>query len=318
MKSLAIVEKLCGPVLYTAFLLIVSAVWMPPILRPGDSFEHIFVLDITRSMNVQDYKIDSRATTRLDFSKQALTRAIRDLPCGSRAGLGVFSERQSTLLFTPIEVCQSYGEIVAAIDHLHWAMAWAADSRVAKGLHSALELVRDFDASLIFLTDGHESPPLNPLYITSFNELKGKTKGLIVGVGDLTPAPIPKFDSRGKQIGFYSAEDVPHRSTFGLSNLDHSQIQGYNPRNAPFGSEQFIGNEHLSALHENYLKQLATQSGFDYHRLVSFEKFSEITRASSLARTRTVPIDSAWLPASVALGLLILFYSLGVYFERKS
>ncbi|MCI0655039.1 MAG: VWA domain-containing protein [Methylococcaceae bacterium] len=316
MKSSAIVEKLRTPVLYAAFLLIVSAIGMRPIPRFGDSFEHIFVVDITRSMNVQDYKIDSRATARLDFAKQALVRAVRDLPCGSRAGLGVFTERRSTLLFTPIEICQGYGEIVEAIDHLHWAMAWAADSRVAKGFHSALELVRDFDANLIFLTDGHESPPLNPRYATSFQEFKGKIKGLIIGAGGLTPAPIPKFDSRGKPIGFYSAGDVPHRSNYGLSHLDPSEIQGYDPRNAPFGSEQVTGNEHLSALRESYLKQLAVQSGFDYHRLTSFEKFSEATRAPSLARIRTVPVDFAWLAASAALGLLILSYSVGAYLER--
>jgi mxaL protein len=95
---------------------------------------------------------------------------------------------------------------------------------------------------------------VNPNYQADFSTVKGQAKGMIIGVGGLQAVPIPKFDRLGKQTGFYAQDDVPHRSSFGQSNLDPSQIEGCNARNAPFGSNAAIGNEHLTALHETYLE----------------------------------------------------------------
>ena len=65
---------------------------------------------------------------------------------------------------------------------------------------------------------------------------------------------------------------MPHRSSFGQSNLDPSQIKGYNERNAPFGSEAATGNEHLTALHETYLEKLGAESGLGLRPLNRLEK----------------------------------------------
>ena len=45
-------------------------------------------------------------------------------------------------------------------------MAWAGASEVAKGINSGMEAVKSLDGApaLLFLTDGHESPPVNPGY----------------------------------------------------------------------------------------------------------------------------------------------------------
>ena len=231
------------------------------------TYNYTFIIDITRSMNATDYQQDNQAISRLHFVKQTLRELLRNLPCQSKVGLGLFTERRSTLLFEPLEVCSAYTEIDTAISKIDWRMAWAADSNIAKGLLSTLEMLQKSDSSVIFITDGQEAPPVNPNYQADFSTIKGQAKGMIIGVGGLQAVPIPKFDSQGKQTGFYSQDDVPHRSSFGQSNLDPSQIEGYNARNAPFGSEAAIGNEHLTALHETYLEKLGAESGLAYSPL---------------------------------------------------
>jgi len=138
--------------------------------------------------------------------------------------------------------------------------------------------------------------------------VKGQAKGMIIGVGGLQAVPIPKFDSQGKQNGFYAQDDVPHRSTFGQSNLDPSQIKGYNARNAPFGSEAAAGNEHLSALQEVYLEKLAAESGLSYARLTDLKNLGEALKNPNLPTEKIVQTDIRWQSALLALLLLSLVY----------
>ncbi|MGZ8219981.1 hypothetical protein [Methylomagnum sp.] len=71
--------------------------------RVAPVYTYIAVVDITRSMNVADYQAEGNAVSRLEFTRRALRQVVADLPCGSRFGLGVFTERSSALLFEPIE-----------------------------------------------------------------------------------------------------------------------------------------------------------------------------------------------------------------------
>jgi mxaL protein len=271
-------------------------------------YNYTFIIDITRSMNATDYQLDNQAVSRLNFVKQTLRELLRNLPCESKVGLGLFTERRSTLLFEPLEVCSAYTEIDTVISKVDWRMAWAADSNIAKGLLSTLEMLQKSDSSVIFITDGQEAPPINPNYQTDFSTVKGQAKGMIIGVGGLQAVPIPKFDSQGKQNGFYAQDDVPHRSTFGQSNLDPSQIKGYNARNAPFGSEAAAGNEHLSALQEVYLEKLAAESGLSYARLTDLKNLGEALKNPKLPTEKIVQTDIRWQSALLALLLLSLVY----------
>ncbi|MBU2569945.1 MAG: VWA domain-containing protein [Gammaproteobacteria bacterium] len=276
--------------------------------RKNPVYDLTFVIDITRSMNVEDYQANDQAVSRLEFVKQSLRELLLKLPCESKVGLGVFTERRSTVLFKPVEVCSGFAEIDAAIAALDWRMAWAADSRIAKGLLNTLEMRRDCGSRLVFMTDGQEAPPVNPRYRSDFSGVKDSLKGLLVGVGGMEPAPIPKYNSRGEREGFYKADDVPHRSTFGLSNLNPEEIEGYNARNAPFGSEAAAGNEHLSYLHEAYLQQLSAESGLHYHRLTGSQPLVEALQAADMAEQRQVETDVRWRAALAALVLLVAVF----------
>ncbi|WP_119629000.1 VWA domain-containing protein [Methylocaldum marinum] len=295
--------------LVLALLSVATALFHPTLELSRPVYDHIVIVDITRSMNVADYRIKGRPTSRLETVKSALRSALRDLPCGSRLGLGLFTERKSFLLFEPIEVCSGFEVVDTAIEQIDWRMAWGADSRIAEGLYDALTQFQSYGVNLIFITDGHEAPPLNPRYKRDFSALnKGKLKGLLIGTGGLSLAPIPKFNERGEVVGFYSEDDVPHRSTFGLPPKPPSEIPGYHERNAPFGSEQVIGTEHLSSLKEDYLRQLADESGLVYRRLETAEELSADLTGPEFARFETVPADMRWLPAGLALAALMVLY----------
>ena len=78
-------------------------------------FDHVIVLDITQSMNVQDESLDGKPVSRLAYAKQALREALLRLPCGSKVGWGVFTEYRSFLLFEPVEVCANLSELLSLI-----------------------------------------------------------------------------------------------------------------------------------------------------------------------------------------------------------
>jgi len=267
-----------------------------------------FIVDITRSMNAEDYRLDDKPVSRLHYVKQTLRELLTKLPCQSKVGLGVFTERRSTLMFEPIEVCSGFAELDASIGGLDWRMAWAADSRVANGLLSALEILQHGDSKVVFVTDGQEAPPVNPRYRSDFSAIKGKLDGMILGVGGLQPVPIPKFNAKGEAAGFYSADDVPHRSTFGESDLNPEKIEGYDARNAPFGRAAVTGSEHLASLRESYLQQLAAEAGLRYERLTDTGALSEALQTPGFAVQKQVAADVRWKAAVVALALLLPVY----------
>ncbi len=271
--------------------------------RPG--YPLVAVVDITRSMNTRDLRLQRTAVDRLSYVKDRLQSLLRQLPCGSRLGIGVFTERRSTLLTMPLEVCGHFHALQAVIDHLDWRMAWAADSRIAKGLRDAMTLMRRPELrghALLFFTDGHEAPPVNPRYRPDFKALRGKVTGMVVGVGGTALTPIPKFDETGRPQGFYRPEDVPHRSTFGLPARPATDVPGYHPRNAPFGGEYVLGQEHLSSLRAAYLQTLAREAGLVYHTLTDAVALQAAVAYLGVRETSLQPWDGrpwwglgAWL-----------------------
>ncbi len=120
--------------------------------RVQQTFDILAVVDITGSMLVRDMVADGRPVSRLDAAKDALRQLALDMPCQSKLGLGVFTERRSFVLFDPIEVCGDFAPLEAAIAELDWRMAWEGDSMVTKGLHHAIDLARPLKANLIFFS----------------------------------------------------------------------------------------------------------------------------------------------------------------------
>ncbi len=276
----------------------------PHVERERPRLNALVVVDITGSMNVRDYLKDGKPQSRLEFAKGMLTGLIRDAPCGSRVGLAIFSERRPFLLFAPIETCENYAPIAKAISELDWRMAWEGDSHIASGIYKSIDLAQSLAADLIFLTDGQESPPPPYTGPPAFQGTPGLVHGILAGAGARMLSPIPKFDERGREIGFLSESDVPQELRSGLPPPGAERRPGYNPRNAPFGGEAAHGNEHMSSVHEEYLRSLAAATGLGYVPLSADTGLLDAAARRAAPQYVRVPIDLApWL---AGIGLLAL------------
>ena len=277
-----------------AAALALAASFLQPVLHLERArFEQVIVLDITQSMNVADQQQDGRPVSRLAFAKQALRQAVEALPCGSKVGWAIFTEYRSYLLIAPIEVCAHRAEWRATLAAIDNRMAWSGNSEIAKGLHSGLGIARLLPGkpSIVFVSDGHEAPPLAPRDRPVFDDDKpGDIKGVIVGVGALQLSPIPKTDPRGRPLGWWRADEVAQTD----------------PRRDDGQASAAPGNEQLSSLRETYLRLLASDKGLAYHRLRSAEGLAAALQAPELARPVLAPVDLRWLAALLALGSLLL------------
>ncbi|WP_363345553.1 vWA domain-containing protein [Methylocystis echinoides] len=280
------------------------------------SYDLLAVVDITGSMNVRDYAAAGRPISRLERVKAALRALIAGLPCSSRVALGVFTERRPFLLFEPVDVCEDFSPLEAAIAALDWRMAWEGDSRISAGLFRAIDMARELKTDLLFFTDGQEAPPLPASGGPVFEGKAGETRGLIVGVGGYELSPIPKFDDRGREVGFVSIDEVPHESRFGLPPKDAEQREGYNARNAPFGATAAIGVEHLSSVKEAYLRTLSEKTGLGYVHLDDKAGLLDAYLAAGASQTRAGALDlRPFLGGASALCLFGVF-SVAPLFER--
>ncbi|MHC8943422.1 vWA domain-containing protein [Advenella incenata] len=317
--------------LAAAFCLAVAGCFRPQINAEQDRPELLFVVDITGSMNVRDYGVEGDLHSRLDEVRLKLKQTLARLPCGSRAGLAVFSERRSFLLLEPVEVCENFAPLAATLDELDWRMAWEGDSYITKGLESGLEIAESMGVSLVFLSDGHEAPPLpaaqseighmmmqgeaqvraqtlNTPTATARVGASEKTVGLIAGVGGRSPSPIPKFDETGLQTGFFGADEVEQENRNGPPPADASSREGWHARNAPFGASSATGSEHLSSLKESHLRTLATSHGMTYTTLADSGALTESIMSNAKKHKVLTPIQLAPYLAGLAWVLLIVFY----------
>ena len=290
-------------------------------------YSTLFVIDITRSMNIADYRVAGEPVTRLARAKAAVAATIARLPCGSRAGLALFTERTVNITLMPLEVCAHFNSLQASIDQIDWRMAWAADSNVNRALVDGMEKLHalrgqagiDDTTSLVMLTDGHEAPPVNPRYEPDPALLvPGRKKdapgappadsaplhGLLVGVGGYTPVPIPKYNAEGERIGVYDEDDVPQAANFGQpANPD--AIEGYVPRNASWGRAAKNGTEHLSAVRETHLQDMAEKADFGYVHLDDDARLYARITPPAWADVQIRDTDIRWLLGAAALLLAV-------------
>ena len=272
-----------------AVLLLATTLFHPIWEREQKINRFVFVFDITQSMNTRDYHVEGLPSDRLSYAKTALKQAILALPCGSQAGLGLFTHKNTQLLLHPIEVCQHMPAIVNALSQIDWRSAWAADSYIAYGLFSGLRQLKKLDAQLVFFTDGQQLPEtaLEPHYRSS----AGKTSGLIVGVGKLHPSPIPKLDLNNQMLGFWQQSDLPETA---ISARYHPHIK------------QLQSNQWLtSSLQETHLKSQAVMTSMDYHRLQAPEQLAENLLQLEPSVTSVVKKDLRPFAALAAFLLLI-------------
>lgn len=277
-----------------AFLLI--ALLTPTLQLPRDTYSYVIFLDISQSMNVEDYELQGKPASRLDFARHSVRLALRELPCGSRIGLGAFVEYRTLLLVAPIEVCDNYHDLLLSLDYIDGRMRWRESSEIGKGVFWSIRAAKELadDSHVLFLTDGHEAPPLRSSARPYFDDIEpGEIRGWLIGVGGYIPLPIPRTDREGNRMGYWRLDEVVQRKS--ESNASASDQSG----------------EHLSSLREPHLQALAQQVGFEYARLARASSIRVAMRDGRFSVRRSVATDLSWLPAIAALFLLSLRFRPG-------
>ena len=288
--------------LLAAAVLTALAVFGPRPVLPRRMFDGIVVLDITQSMNTLDATLDGQPLSRLAFAKARLRSALAQLPCGTRVGWGVFTEYRSYVLLLPLEVCANYAELTATLGRIDNTMAWAGESQISKGLLSALRIAAHIPEhpAIVFVTDGHEAPPLRSDYTPVVPDDATDRHGMIVGAGGDQLRPIPKFDPTGHPIGVWGPEEVLQAPP--AFAADAATVG--RPDAAPSGAKAG-GTEHLSSLKEAHLRDLASLTGLGYQRLQSDTDFDDLLQDDRATRWTRVPVDVRAPLAGAALALLL-------------
>lgn len=301
------------PWLILSFLLLAVATTSSTFRISQVTYRYLFVVDITQSMNVSDMELESVATTRLEFAKVLVETAFLNLPCGSEAGLAIFSEYRTFVLFTPVEVCEHYRTMSNMLKQVSWRMAWAARSEIARGIQSAIDAANKskLDTRLVFLTDGHEAPPVHRDIRPAFDALPRSTTGIIGGVGGLLPSRIPHIDDNDNIIGYWGPEEVMQIDVYSMGRPGTQQGEAMAGVNmADIARRIALGQEHLSSLRENYLQELATRTGLDYVRVDSPSEFTASLRQDAYAGRRVIQADLGWIPATLAFFSLMYCFVL--------
>jgi mxaL protein len=306
-----------------AALALVASLFDPGVMTDSLLVDHVVVLDVTQSMNVTDEQVDGQPASRLAFAKHALSRSLLKLPCGSKVGWAIFTEYRALLLLAPVEVCANLTELRATLAQIDPRMAWSGNSEIAKGLHSAIGIVKQLPdhPSLVFITDGQEAPPLDPHYRPAFDDKPGEVAGLVVGVGDQLPSPIPKTDPQGRPLGFWRADEVyqtdPHSKGRGASVSGEAMVDDRAGTPEPMlGATP--GYEHLSGMRESYLRLLAGEQGLTFVHPQSPERLAEALMSPALARPVPARAGARAALAALAFGLLLARYAGPLLFRRRA
>ena len=289
---------------------LVLALLAPRVPLPGRDWQHMVVLDVTQSMNTRDMVWGRDSISRLDFAKRTLAAELARLPCGSTLGLGLFTEYRTLMLLMPVEVCGHYHELRSVIERIDARMSWAGASEVHKGLGSAMKVLAatgEQPPSLLFITDGHEAPPLRPGWMPNLGVDPGKVAGVVLGVGDDKLSPIPKMDPEGNPLGFWKADEVLQTDPISRGGTDNGAKQSLvDEQGRPMVQFKGSGNEHLSQLKAEHLQALAAAGGLEYRRLDSSAAMGLALRAPALARWHTQARELRTVPAALALMCLLM------------
>lgn len=290
---------LTAVIMLTALLLVMAALWLPPIKRDVKIMDALFVLDITDSMNVEDVTLNGDKVSRLEWAKEFTRRAFLDMPCGAHAGLAIFSEARSLILMNPVEVCASYNDLTRMLDEFDPHMAWARSSEVSKAVYTAIRQAKEIEPepTIVFLTDGHESPPIHESLFPRFDGKPGDIQGVLVGIGGEDLLPIPKTNEAGEIEGVWDVNDVMHQDVYASLRADTTT-------NVPTKR-----TEHLSSQKKAHLKTLADRVGFEFLSSPrSPGKLVDAVRDVSVTRPQTIDYDLYLWLAGIALGLILLVY----------
>ncbi len=162
-------------------IFLVLALGRPAVTRPDFHQNFLVLLDLSRSMSVEDCRLDGKPCSRLKMARTALKNLLDELPPEARLGLvtfaGYFYKADDINLARtfPQMVGASREELKQLIDWISWSQAWQSGSAVQMSIVNLIGYIKDHqeflgdNLTIILITDGEEnkSPAVYPVPIHS-------------------------------------------------------------------------------------------------------------------------------------------------------
>lgn len=269
--------------LLLSLVLIAVAVFAKPIRVRQPVYSFQLAIDITQSMDVQDVTYRDQPVSRLELAKRSSEHLLHNLPCGSKLGWSVFTGRRTLILTTPLEVCEHHNGLLAVLQEINGSMRWSNGSQLGKGIYQLMRAAHDMDndIDIIFISDGHEAPPMEQGQRGIQKTDQFKASGILLGVGGVTPTPIPKTLQDGRVSGVWGAAEVVQR-----------------PGTA--------SGEEFSRRHDAHLSMLANLAGLKYEVLTTDSVLTRTIATGQLSQSHQSDYDFRWIAALSALLILCL------------
>ena len=290
-----------------AAMLVLACLWHPEWPIPRHVFRYMVVFDITQSMNTRDYHRPGWPEDRLGYAKESVRAVLHELPCGSEVGLGLFTTQTVHFLFDPLEVCGHFSVIDDVLSHIDWRMAWSADTHVEMGLYHAIRELKKENPGirLVFLTDGQETPPQSVK--PQPDGVTGEISGVIIGVGDITPVTVPRYDRTNQLVGVWENADI-EKPPISSTVYSETVITRTLPSEGPY----------LSWLDEPHLKEISAITGLGYERLDNPASLTKTMLSPAFTELRPTVTDLRPFLGSGALLILLVVFTTGGGARRKA
>lgn len=292
-----------GAIFYLLAGLVLVPVWFDPEMRLKSVVQDtLFVIDISESMNVRDADYPKPQTDRLTLAKLAVREGMASLPCGSRVSVALFAGDESVVLFEPLEVCRHFPAIEQVVSGLDRRMRWIGDSWVTNALTVSIGEAHKRKLNLVMITDGDEMPQRAAPIVTELAKLRGKVKGVLLGVGGDALQPIPRLNQNDEITGYWTREDA-------VLEGNHPNLLPYVRALAP-GEKAPDGmldevTEHISSYNKNVMQVLAQASGFKLIRVYTPLDAVNALKQSDFQKQAQAERDARWIFALVAAVLVL-------------
>ncbi|MBM3350778.1 MAG: VWA domain-containing protein [Betaproteobacteria bacterium] len=298
--------------------LVLLPVWFYPHIQLKSIVQDtLFVIDISESMNVRDVDYPNPQTSRIELAKLTVREAMSSLPCGSRVSIGLFAGDEVTVLFEPLEICQHFPAIEQVVAKVSTDMRWVGDSWIIRALISSIKEADKRKLNLVMVTDADEMPHHSAPRLTELLEIKGKVKGLLLGVGNETPQPIPKLDGHHQIIGYWTREEA-------VLEGNHPNLLAYVKElnlgePTPDGLLDEVG-EHLSAFNQTLMLHVAQAAAMQATHIKTPTDAMKPLSNNELKKEAIAERDARWIFGLIATILVLIgwFWHQAPRFFKKS
>jgi mxaL protein len=164
-------------------------------------------------------------------------------------------------------------------------------------------------AQVVFFSDGEEAPKLHSFNTRDLSTLQGAGGWLLVGIGSMQGAPIPKFTEKNQLLGYWSHESMQLATgaapiaAAGLLTRKNDLAENANDR-------------YVAKLSETSMQAMAKEIGASYVRGDSFQALQAAMKKQAPARSEWAPFNLNSVLALLAGLLLIGLYLPWQYLKR--